>query len=76
VKLRTRFAGRETNGPGISAPAHGAVRIPLKLGAHQAGCSKKRGVVMDSTLILRIVAGVLVVVILAVLIQRRRTKVK
>jgi hypothetical protein len=31
---------------------------------------------MDSTLILRIVAGVLVVVILAVLIQRRRTKVK
>jgi hypothetical protein len=31
---------------------------------------------MDSTLIVRIVAGVLVVVILAVLIQRRRTKVK
>jgi len=31
---------------------------------------------MDSTLIIRIVAGVLVVVILAVLIQRRRTKVK
>jgi hypothetical protein len=31
---------------------------------------------MDSTLIIRIVAGVLVVVILAVLIQRRRTRVK
>jgi hypothetical protein len=31
---------------------------------------------MDNTLIIRIVAGVLVVVILAVLIQRRRTKVK
>ena len=31
---------------------------------------------MDITLIIRIVAGVLVVVILAVLIQRRRTKVK
>jgi hypothetical protein len=31
---------------------------------------------MDTTLIVRIVAGVLVVVILAVLIQRRRTKVK
>jgi hypothetical protein len=31
---------------------------------------------MDSTLIVRIAAGVLVVVILAVLIQRRRTRVK
>jgi hypothetical protein len=31
---------------------------------------------MDTSLIVRIVAGVLVVVILAVLIQRRRTKVK
>jgi hypothetical protein len=31
---------------------------------------------MDSTLIIRIVAGVLVVVILIVLIQRRRTRVK
>ncbi len=31
---------------------------------------------MDSTLIIRIAAGVLVVVILAVLIQRRRTRVK
>jgi hypothetical protein len=31
---------------------------------------------MDSALIVRIVAGVLVVVILAVLIQRRRTRVK
>jgi len=31
---------------------------------------------MDNALIVRIVAGVLVVVILAVLIQRRRTRVK
>jgi hypothetical protein len=31
---------------------------------------------MDTALIVRIAAGVLVVVILAVLIQRRRTKVK
>ena len=31
---------------------------------------------MDSALIVRIAAGVLVVVILAVLIQRRRTKAK
>ncbi len=31
---------------------------------------------MNSALIVRIVAGVLVVVILAILIQRRRTKVK
>ncbi len=31
---------------------------------------------MDSTLIVRIVAGVLVVIILAVLIQRRRSKAK
>jgi len=31
---------------------------------------------MDSTLIIRIVAGVLFVIVLVVLIQRRRTKVK
>ena len=31
---------------------------------------------MDSTMIIQIVAGVLVVVILIVLIQRRRTRVK
>lgn len=31
---------------------------------------------MDSTMIIRIVAGVLVVIILVVLIQRRRTRVK
>jgi preprotein translocase subunit SecG len=31
---------------------------------------------MDSTMIIRIVAGVLVVVILVVLIQRRRTRIK
>jgi hypothetical protein len=31
---------------------------------------------MDSTLLIRIVAGVLFVVVLVVLIQRRRTRVK
>jgi hypothetical protein len=31
---------------------------------------------MDSTLIIRLVAGVLFVVVLVVLIQRRRTRVK
>jgi len=31
---------------------------------------------MDNTMIIRIVAGVLFVIILVVLIQRRRTKVK
>jgi len=31
---------------------------------------------MDSTLLIRIVSGVLVVIILIVLIQRRRTRVK
>ena len=31
---------------------------------------------MDSTTIIRIVAGVLAVIILVILIQRRRTKVK
>jgi preprotein translocase subunit SecG len=31
---------------------------------------------MDTTLIIRVVAGVLVVVILFVLIQRRRTRIK
>ncbi len=31
---------------------------------------------MDSTMIIRIVAGVLVVIVLIVLIQRRRTRVK
>jgi hypothetical protein len=73
---RAWFADLEIGAPGIPILAPGAVRIPLKLGAHQASCCTKRGVVMDSALIVRIVAGVLVVVILAVLIQRRRTKVK
>jgi hypothetical protein len=31
---------------------------------------------MDSTMIIRIVAGVLAVIILVILIQRRRTRVK
>jgi hypothetical protein len=31
---------------------------------------------MDSTLMIRVVAGVLFVIVLVVLIQRRRTKVK
>ena len=34
------------------------------------------GVSMDSTMIIRIVAGVLFVIVLVILIQRRRTRVK
>jgi len=37
---------------------------------------KEGGAFMDSTTIIQIVAGVLFVVILIVLIQRRRTRVK
>jgi hypothetical protein len=37
---------------------------------------KRKGVDMDSTLIIQIVAGVLFVVVLVLLIQRRRTRVK
>jgi hypothetical protein len=44
-------------------------------GANHAGCSKK-GKAMSSTAIIQVVAGVLFVVVLIVLIQRRRTKVK
>ena len=36
----------------------------------------ERGVSMDSTMIIRIVAGVLFVIVLVILIQRRRTRVK
>ena len=37
---------------------------------------REGGINMDSTMIIRIVAGVLVVVILVILIQRRRTRIK
>jgi hypothetical protein len=37
---------------------------------------KEEGAFMDSILLIRIVGGVLFVVVLAVLIQRRRTHVK
>jgi len=37
---------------------------------------QERGIDMDSTLIVRIVGGVLFVIIIAVLIQRRRSKAK
>ena len=38
--------------------------------------SQKREDSMDSSTIIRVVAGVLFVIVLVVLIQRRRTKVK
>jgi hypothetical protein len=38
--------------------------------------SNERGIQMDSTLLIRVVAGVLFVVVLVVLVQRRRTRVK
>ena len=37
---------------------------------------KKGEIEMDNTMIIRIVAGVLFVIVLVVLIQRRRTRVK
>jgi hypothetical protein len=37
---------------------------------------ERKGVVMDSTIIIRIVAGVLFVIVLVLLIQRRRTRIK
>ena len=37
---------------------------------------KEKGVVMDTNMIVRIVAGVLAVIVLVVIIQRRRTRVK
>ena len=37
---------------------------------------ERKGVDMDSTLIIQIVAGVLFVVVLVLLVQRRRTRVK
>jgi len=36
----------------------------------------ERRIALDSTMIIRIVAGVLFVIVLVVLVQRRRTKVK
>jgi hypothetical protein len=36
----------------------------------------EKGLEMETTMIIRVVAGLLFVVILAVLIQRRRTRVK
>jgi hypothetical protein len=45
------------------------------LGSNEAICWRK-GVVMDGTTIIRIVAGVLFVIVLVLLIQRRRTRVK
>jgi hypothetical protein len=76
---RAWLAGPRTIGPGILPLALSAVRIPLsdreRIKKVVTG-KQERGVLMDSTMIVRIVAGVLVVVILAVLIQRRRTKVK
>jgi hypothetical protein len=37
---------------------------------------ERKGVDMDSTIIIRIVAGVLFVIVLVLLVQRRRTRVK
>jgi hypothetical protein len=74
--LLALFAGSLIAEPGIWMLATGVIRIPLRSGRASNILLKERGIDMDSTLIVRIVAGVLVVVILAVLIQRRRTKVK
>lgn len=40
------------------------------------GFSERKVVIMDSTMIVRIVSGVLFVIVLVVLVQRRRTNVQ
>jgi hypothetical protein len=39
-------------------------------------CRKKGKIEMDNTTLIRIVAGVLFVIVLVILIQRRRTRIK
>jgi len=49
---------------------------PVQTGNQFIKLLNERGVSMDSTTIIRIVAGVLFVIVLVILIQRRRTRVK
>jgi len=51
-------------------------RIVCGLRPHSRGCKQEREFNMDSTMIIRIAAGALFVIVLVVLIQRRRTRVK
>jgi hypothetical protein len=52
-------------------------RFQLKVEWHfSKRCCKKGGFKMDSTTLIRVVAGVLFVVVLVILVQRRRTRVK
>jgi hypothetical protein len=59
----------------FAALALSSARILFPLGTLETGCWEKK-ISMDNTTIIQIVAGVLFVVILIVLIQRRRTRVK
>jgi hypothetical protein len=54
----------------------GVARVPLTLGNAENMLSIERGFLMDNVTIIQIVAGVLFVIVLVILIQRRRTKVK
>ena len=61
-EVRTRRRGTSANLIGT-----GSIRIKFL---------KERGTSMDTTLVIQVVAGVLFVIVLIVLIQRRRTRVK
>jgi hypothetical protein len=56
--------------------APGVARVPFTLGNAPNMLSIERGFLMDNVTIIQIVAGVLFVIVLVILIQRRRTKVK
>jgi hypothetical protein len=70
------LVGLQCCGPDISP-----IWRPFRPFSGQAGSgsiifSQERGVKMDTNTIIRVVAGVLFLVVLAIFIQRRRTKVK
>jgi hypothetical protein len=62
--------------PGNSAQLTPQVTLAsLQTEAH-VGFTQRKEAAMDGTTIIRIVAGVLFVIVLVILIQRRRTRVK
>jgi hypothetical protein len=60
----------------LAVSASGVNHVPLRPGSESRISLQGRGAAMGSTTIIQVVAGVLFVVILIVLIQRRRTRVK
>ena len=51
-------------------------RMPLNFEVQRKKINQRKGIEMDSTQLIRIAAGVLAVIVLVILIQRRRTRVK